>query len=189
MVETPEELLAVLAHEMSHVTLRHHLKSIAGSIGLVVAIEILVGDVGGLVALATEALRTAALMSNSREHEHEADLEGVRMLHEAGIDPAHAIAMLESLPHGHIPDALNWLSSHPDIEERVEAIRELVAELPAREYSPLDFDLAELRAAIRNRDAGGDEVEAEKNPDDGEENKKANEEGDPAVILQEAIAN
>lgn len=192
LVDTPEELLAVLAHEMSHVTLRHHLKSIAGSIGLVVAIEILVGDLGGLVALGTEALRTAALMSNSREHEHEADLEGVRMLHEAEIDPAHAIAMLESLPHGHIPDALDWLSSHPDIEERVEAIRELVVDFPAREYSRLDFDLAALRFAIRNRNAGGDEAEdeaKEKNPHEGEEKKKANEDGDPAVILQEAIAN
>lgn len=171
LVETPEELLAVLAHEMAHVTLRHHLKSIAGSIGLVVAIEILVGDVGGLIALATEALRAAALMDNSREHEHEADLEGARMLHEAGYDPAHAIAMLESLPDAHVPDALAWLSSHPDIEERVEAIRELVAELPAREYSPLEFDLAGLRAAIRNRNPEG-AGDANKNEDNDKDREK-----------------
>ena len=151
LVETPEELLAVLAHEMSHVTLRHHLQSIGESIGVIVALDILVGDVGGLVALGAEALRAAALMSKSREHEHEADLEGVRMLHKAGIDPAHAIGMLESLPHGDIPDALDWLSSHPDIEERVAAIRKLVDELPPRAYSPLDFDLEGLRAAMRNR--------------------------------------
>lgn len=191
LVETPEELQAVLAHEMAHVTLRHHLKSIAGSIGLVVAIEILVGDVGGLVALATEALRAAALMDNSREHEHEADLEGVRMLHEAGIDPKHAIAMLESLPDAHVPDALAWLSSHPDIEERVEAIRELVADLPERDYSPLDFDLAALRAAIKNRRPANEVAEdekAEKNENkNGEENAEESvEQVRPENVLQEA---
>lgn len=187
LVETPEELLAVLAHEMSHVTLRHHLKSIAGSIGVVVAIEILIGDVGGLVALATEALRTAALMSNSRDHEHEADLEGARMLHEAGIDPAHAIAMLESLPHGHVPDVLDWLSSHPDIEERVEAIRELVADLPERDYSPLDFDLAALRAAIRNRKPPNEVADDQNENKNGEENAEENvEQVRPDNVLQEA---
>jgi beta-barrel assembly-enhancing protease len=169
LVETPEELLAVLAHEMSHVTLRHHLQSIGESIGLVVALEILVGDVGGLVALGAEALQAAALMGKSREHEHEADLEGVRMLHKAGIDPGHAISMLESLPHGNFPDALDWLSSHPDIEERVAAIRNLVDELPPQEYSPLDFDLEGLRAAIRNRKVPNDEL-----PKGGDDGKKEN---------------
>lgn len=199
LVETPEELLAVLAHEMAHVTLRHHLKSIAGSIGLIAAIEIIVGDVGGLVALATEVLRAAALMDNSREHEHEADLEGVRMMHEAGIDPAHAIRMLESLPHAHVPDALAWHSSHPDIEERVEAIRELVAELPAREYSPIDFDLDALRAAIKNRKVADDVDEEAENarqdnpkannekPADGKEKEEGNvEQARPENVLQEA---
>lgn len=193
LVETPEELLAVLAHEMSHVTLRHHLKSIAGSIGVVVAIEILVGDVGGLVALATEALRTAALMGNSREHEHEADLEGVRMLHEAGIDPEHAVRMLESLPDAHVPDALAWLKSHPDIDERVQAIRDLVAELSAREYRPLDFDLAELRAAIKGRPVPAEGHPPDRKPDGDEDAKQAEanppeKKVDAQKELEEAIA-
>ena len=139
------------------------------------------------MALATEALRTAALMSNSREHEHEADLEGVRMLHEAGIDPAHAIAMLESLPHGHLPDAFNWLSSHPDVEERVEAIRELVADLPERDYSPLDFDLAALRAAIKNRKPVNEIAEDEKAEKNENNNREENvEQVRPENVLQEA---
>jgi len=148
LVETPEELLAVLAHEMSHVTLRHHLRTIGQSIGVVVAVEILVGDVGGLVALGAESMQSVALMRNSREHEHEADLEGARMLHRAGMDPEHVVTMLESLPDAHGPDALAWLSSHPQIEERVQAIRKLVAELPPRKYSRLKFDLDALRDAL-----------------------------------------
>lgn len=186
LVETPEELLAVLAHEMSHVTLRHHLQSIGESIGLIVALEILIGDVGGLVALGAEALQAAALMSKSREHEHEADLEGVRMLHKAGIDPGHAISMLEALPHGDVPEALDWLSSHPDIEERVAAIRELVDELPPQEYSPLDFDLDGLRAAIRNREVPGDDAAPQK---DGGENALENADAAPEKEqLDEALA-
>jgi Zn-dependent protease with chaperone function len=173
LVETPEELLAVLAHEMSHVTLRHHLQSIGESIGVIVALEILIGDVGGLVALGAEALHAAALMNKSREHEHEADLEGVRMLHKAGIDPGHAISMLEALPHGEIPDAHDWLSSHPDIEERVAAIRKLVEKLPPQEYSPLDFDLEGLRAAMRNRDVPADVAPEDKDGDKDIENAAA----------------
>ncbi|MFP6764100.1 MAG: M48 family metallopeptidase, partial [Planctomycetaceae bacterium] len=151
IVETPEELLAVLAHEMSHVTLRHHLRTIGQSIGVIVAVEVLAGDVGGLVALGAEALRSVALMSNSREHEHEADLEGVRMLNRAGIDPESAVMMLESLPDAHTPDALTWFRSHPEIKERVRAIEKLIAELPPQNYSPLEFDLVALRNALAAR--------------------------------------
>ena len=149
LVETPEELLAVLAHEMSHVTLRHHLRTIGQSIGVVVAVEVLVGDVGGLVALGAEVMQSVALLGNSREHEHEADLEGVRILYRSGIDPGHAVTMLESLPDAHGPEALTWLRSHPQIEERVQAIRELVAEFPPRQYSEAEFDLDKLRRALK----------------------------------------
>lgn len=162
--DSAEQLASVIAHEMSHITLRHQIKGIAQAMGVVVAIEVLIGDVGGLVALAAEVMRTAALNNYSQEHETEADLEGARMMHESGLDPQAMMDMFENLPEQDLPDALNWLSTHPDSHDRIDRIRALVADLSAREYSPLDFTLEELQghiAAASDKAAVAAEAETE----------------------------
>lgn len=156
--ESAEQLASVLAHEMSHITLRHQIKGIAQAMGIVVAVEILLGDVGGLVALAAEVLQTAALNDYSQEHETEADLEGARMMYEAGLNPQAMMDMFQNLPEQDLPDALNWLSTHPDSDDRIDRVRAQVDELPPREYSPLDFTLEELQADLVAA-AGGPEVD------------------------------
>jgi Zn-dependent protease with chaperone function len=143
-----EELASVIAHEMSHVTLRHQIEGIARAVGVVAAIEIMLGDVGGVVALGAEVLQTATLNNYSQEHETAADLEGARMMHEAGLDPHAMIEMFKNLPGQDLPEALDWLSTHPDSEERVSSVRGLLDELPDQAYSPLDFTLEELQTHI-----------------------------------------
>lgn len=147
--ESAEQLASVIAHEMSHITLRHQIQGIAQSIGVIAAIEVMLGDVGGLVALGAEALQTAALNNYSQEHETQADLEGARMMHVSGLDPQAMIDMFQNLPEQDLPDALDWLSTHPDSAERIRMIRKLLAELPKQEYSPLEFTLDQLQGHIR----------------------------------------
>jgi beta-barrel assembly-enhancing protease len=152
-MDSTEQLSAVIAHEMSHVTLRHHLRQISRSVGIVAAVHIVIGDVGGIVALGTEVLQTAALNNYSQGQETEADLEGARMMHAAGLDPQAMIQMLDSLPDAHLHGALSWLSTHPNSDERIKAVQQFLDEAEPRDYSQLDIRLEELRRILDDAQA------------------------------------
>lgn len=140
--KTPEQVAAVLSHEMAHAIKRHGLQQITQSLGVVVAIQVIVGDVGGLVAMGVEMAQSAALTSYSRESETEADLVGARMLHAAAIDPqslADFFGMLEEEGHD-TPGVIAWLSTHPQHGVRIAAIREAIANQGEQQYRPLAVD-------------------------------------------------
>jgi len=147
-VKTPGELAGVLAHEISHVTMRHHLQQLVRTVGVVVAIEVMLGDVGGLVALGSQIATQATLNGYSQSQELEADREGVKLMHAAGYDPHEMVTMFENLPDANVPEVLSWLSTHPDSGLRAATIRQLIAELPRREYNPPALDLEALRERL-----------------------------------------
>lgn len=127
-----EEILAVLAHELGHVSRRHSLRMlIQGSIaGFVVAWY--VGDVSSVAA----GLPTLLLQARySRDHEREADDYAAAMLEANGMSPRRLADMLNRLEQAHAPkecgDEENvepdegfgaYLASHPATRERIEAL-------------------------------------------------------------------
>jgi predicted Zn-dependent protease len=130
--ESPAQLAGVLAHEMAHVTLRHGMRRIAQSVGIVAAIQLLFGDVSGLAAIAMELLREGAINSYSRDQEREADMQGVQTLRRAHIDPA-ALADFFALlakKQTSLPAAIAWLGTHPDLNERIATVRRESARQP-----------------------------------------------------------
>jgi predicted Zn-dependent protease len=137
-----EQVAGVLSHEMAHAIKRHGLQRLTESLGVVVAIEMMIGDVGGLVALGVELGKSAALTSYSRESETEADIVGARMMHAAGLDPEALAEFFEMLDkEGHdLPEAVAWLSTHPQHGVRVASIREERAGLGKQDYQPLAID-------------------------------------------------
>lgn len=136
-----EQVAGVIAHEMAHVSHRHSMQAITRSIGLIVGIQILVGDVGGLIALGGDLAARAAMNSYSRDHEREADAAAVLMLHSAGLDPkeyATFFAVMDKLPGANsIP---HWMSSHPGNQERIENIKKDVEKLGPVKLQPLGID-------------------------------------------------
>jgi len=151
-----DAVAGVLAHEIAHVTERHGLESVAGSIGLVVAIQVLVGDVGGLTALGAQVAQHLALTSYSRDKEAEADRVGVDLLHRTGIDPrglAAFFAVLEAEEAATDPVAIpEWASTHPDHVNRIDAITTLVDALPPTTYAPAFPDWDRLRTRLDQAD-------------------------------------
>lgn len=143
---SPEQVAGVLAHEMAHATLRHGLERIAQSAGSLVAIELLLEDVSGLLALVVELARHGALTSYGREQETAADLEGAEMMVKAGLDPA-ALADFFGLlkeEHGEVPDALTWLASHPQLSERQAELRRKAEQSRPLHPKSLELDWAEV---------------------------------------------
>lgn len=145
--KSAEQVAGVLSHEMAHAIKRHGLQQVTHSLGIVAAFELMIGDVGGLIALAVELGKNAALTSYSREYEAEADITGVRMLHAAGLDPLALAGFFEMLRDEgkDIPDAIAWLSTHPQHEIRIQTIRSELANLGPQEYRPLEIDWDEVQ--------------------------------------------
>ena len=148
--KSAEQIAGVLAHEMSHATLRHGIERVSQSLGIVAAIQIMVGDVGGLVALGAQVAQTSILTSYSRAAETEADLEGARMLNAAKIDPKAMADFFEMLKEkmGDLPDAMAWISTHPQHETRVQSIQDHQKKLPVVQYEPLQLDLKAAQEAL-----------------------------------------
>jgi predicted Zn-dependent protease len=172
---------------MAHVTLRHGLERITGSIGVMLGLELLLGDASGLVGLGRDVLEVGAINAYSREQEDAADMEGVRMLNQAGIDAEGLASFFELMKkeHGEIPDAMTWLSTHPRSSERSAAVRRRIAELPRRTPRSFPFDWEEVKRRANRPDvvspetaesgeAGGGKAKPDGDKATGEEAESSN---------------
>jgi hypothetical protein len=52
------------------------------------------------------------------------------------------------MPGSELAGAMNWLSTHPDHQSRIDHVHELGASLPAAPRQPLTADFAAVKAAV-----------------------------------------
>ena len=133
------ELAGVMAHEISHVALRHGTnqatKAYIAKAGLGVLGAIAGGgdnpDIGQVIASIGGAGANMLFLKFGRTAESQADLEGARIMAEAGYDPrdmANFFKTLEALSGGQrVPE---MMSDHPDPGNRYAAINQAVPSLP-----------------------------------------------------------
>lgn len=151
--DSANELLGVLAHEISHVTQRHGVRNIISSAGIVLTAQVLIGDASGLLATLASAAPLLLNQSYSRDFERDADTHGVALMRAAQIDPsgletffqkviAHEKKLQEQVGNEDAAAALKTLaqfvSTHPATEERIERIRKLTRDAhgPYRDFEP-----------------------------------------------------
>jgi predicted Zn-dependent protease len=117
--ESGEEVAAVLAHELSHVTLRHSTQRLAGSLGASAALALALG----FVDIGAPAYTVAHLsgLHYERAQESEADEQGRRLLIGAGLSPLGMATFFERLSRSPAPPAI--ISTHPDPGDRAAAAR------------------------------------------------------------------
>lgn len=123
-----EEIIAVLAHEMGHVSERHPLRQLLQSSVVALAMTWYLGDISSLLAAAPTLLLQT---SYSREFERRSDRYAARLLSMNGIPAVHLADMLEKLEAAH-PGSKHVSSSrfgelfstHPDTGERIRLLRE-----------------------------------------------------------------
>jgi predicted Zn-dependent protease len=125
--DSPEALAAVVAHEMQHIKNRHATQRIIKDSSTGLILSAISGDVTGALLYGAKAASNLAMLSYSRQDEEEADAAGIKMLIDARLDPAAMIrffAVMEQ--HGgksHLPQ---YLSTHPDMNERIERLKSLI---------------------------------------------------------------
>ncbi len=118
--ETPDEVAAVLAHEIGHLAHRDGLRSLMQAAGLSFLFGMVLGDFvgGGAVVIAA---KTVLQSSYSREVEAAADAYAVALMAKVGGDP-HALAtILGRIGETH-PAEIKLFLDHPETQERVKAI-------------------------------------------------------------------
>jgi Zn-dependent protease with chaperone function len=154
--DSAEELAGVLAHEVQHIVHHHTTRALFQHVSTGLLIAALTGDASGLAAFGLDSARTLGLLQYSRSHEAEADADGMRMVLAAGIDPAGMIAFYELLNKEgpHLPNVLQYASSHPSTTERIDRLKALAAHPPAH---PMTLVQPEEWLTLRNACATDDE--------------------------------
>ena len=143
-LETPEEMAAVLAHELAHVERRDAVTGLAREIGMAAIASAVSG--GGETA-AQSLLRAAIDLQYSRVAEDRADLRCLELLERAGIDTGAFGDALERIAEvgTRTPDLLRWLDTHTDIDARIARAR---SRSTSATRPPLDVDWQAVRSAL-----------------------------------------
>jgi predicted Zn-dependent protease len=164
MTSTRDELAAVLAHELSHVTQRHIARSMVNSSrqSLVGMIGIILGaiaagragnaDATQAVIVGGQAAMVQGQLNFSRDMEREADRVGYGVLSTAGFSPTGMTSMFEKLQTAsRLNDSggFPYLRSHPLTSERIGDARARASMAANREQSsPLRHTLMQARARV-----------------------------------------
>ncbi len=122
--QSPDEVAAVLAHELGHVAARDPVRIALRSAGSVGVLGLLLGDFAGgaVVLFLTERLIRA---NYGQEAERAADAFAVERLDAAGIDAGALATFFERMQEmsGTPPALLRHFLVHPELAARIEAAR------------------------------------------------------------------
>ena len=127
--KTEGEIAGVLAHEISHVALRHGTAQASaatpyaiGQIGSAILGAIIGGRAGDVVSGVGQFGFGAAFLRYSREYEKQADILGAQIMARAGYDPRDMANMFRTIEKESGGRAPEWLSNHPNPGNRAEYI-------------------------------------------------------------------
>jgi Zn-dependent protease with chaperone function len=134
--KTEAEMAGVMAHELSHVALRHgtaqatkstpwQIGSVLGQIGG----AILGGTAGSILGQTSQIVPGVVVLKYGREAETQADLLGAQILARAGYDPLEMANMFKTIEAQGGGGGPEWLSSHPNPGNRYNAITKEAAAL------------------------------------------------------------
>ncbi len=137
------ELAGVVAHEISHVELRHGAEQIqrmqAANVGAGLA-SILLGN-SAVANAGIQVAGTAILANYSRGDEAAADENAVPLMVKTGIDPHGLVSMFQELLREQQtqPSAVEqWFSTHPTTEGRIQDVQKVIARYPNSASLPND---------------------------------------------------
>jgi predicted Zn-dependent protease len=131
-LSSPEELAAILAHEMSHAAFRDPLTQLARNVGMATLASVLTGGQGETIAQGL--LADLVSLRYGRAAEDRADEFAITLLANAGIDPASYGSALTRIKGSDPKDTklLRYLDPHSPIDERIRSAGERAKAAAAR---------------------------------------------------------
>ena len=123
------EVVGVMAHELSHVVLRHGTAQASkatkyeiGQVAGAILGSIIGGGWGQVISQGTQFGLGAAFMRFGREFERQADLDGAQIMARAGYDPRDMANMFKTIEQKSGRGGPEFLSDHPNPGNRYEYI-------------------------------------------------------------------
>jgi predicted Zn-dependent protease len=150
------QVAGVMAHEISHVALRHGTNQ-ASKANLIELPALLAGSVAGgsmigqLAQIGVGLGANSVLLKFSRNAERDADLLGTRIMSGAGYNPiemARFFEKLESETGAARSSFEQFLSDHPNPGNRVTAVEEEIQYLPKRSYASDSGQIERMKQII-----------------------------------------
>ena len=124
---SPEEVAAVLAHEIAHGLERHPMQGLVRAVGVIVVFNALMGDTTAVGEVAARFGQLLLISSYTRKDEVAADRIGIGLLNRAGIRGDGLVAFLGRMGQkgSDAEKVPRLLSTHPADRERIERIASL----------------------------------------------------------------
>ena len=162
---TEQEIAAILAHELAHLSQRHYARQLGSAtnktaravsmLGLLAGVALMAttGTDAGLATIATtQGVGQSQALKYSRKMEAEADRVGINTLAAAGKEPDAMAYMFERLQDSNrfsgSKDTMEYLRSHPVTRKRIADSYNQSARFPDAEY-PLSLNYQLMRARVR----------------------------------------
>lgn len=180
------EVAGVMAHELSHVVLRHgtaqQTKATGFAIGQIagqIAGAIIGGRTGQVIAQGSQFGLGTYFLKYGREYEKQSDILGSRIMAAAGYDPRDMANVFRTIEKESGPGGPQWMSSHPNPGNRYDYINKEAqilrvsgnARRNTPEFQQVRSYLGSLSPAVsaqevaRNREAGRTGTSGRNTPD------------------------
>ncbi len=129
------QFAGVLAHEISHVALRHGTNQLTKSYVAQAPLALIGGLVGGdsfagiLARMGVSLAANSVLLKFSRDAEQQADLLGAQTLYDANYDPRAMVKFFEKLQASEKGRGSEFFSSHPNPGNRIGYVNQEIEKL------------------------------------------------------------
>jgi Zn-dependent protease with chaperone function len=152
----PNELAAVLAHEVQHVEQRHSLKNMLHAAGVGAVVLLVLGDANAVMMILAQQVSQQYF---SRKVEADADLKGAQLLTKKQIDASGMPSFFKKMAaeYKDKDNTPEWLSSHPETLERIKSAEAYVAANPCKSCVPLTWDKTKILADLGEDKELGDD--------------------------------
>jgi predicted Zn-dependent protease len=172
-LDSEEELVGVMAHEIGHVVSRHLADRIkktakinaATMLGVLLGIALGAGPISEAIIAGSAAAGQSAALSFSRLDEEEADRLAFKWMQEQNLDPGEMVNMLHEIHTmnryrmGYVPP---YLLTHPGPDVRMSYIQDLILFSEKKKYVKVDqfpFQRFKCRVLSLSKDPQGTEPE------------------------------
>ena len=143
--ENEAEFAGVLAHEIAHADKRHSTDQLTRAYGISALLEIVLGKNQGLLTqIATQLLQ----LKYSRNHETEADMQSVIYMYPTRYDARGVKYFFERMAQQSGGSGPEFLSTHPNPENRVEEIDKKWQELGGKEGELFTASYADFKNTL-----------------------------------------
>jgi beta-barrel assembly-enhancing protease len=149
------EVVGVMAHELSHVLLRHGTANATkaqgfqwGQLAGAVTGAVVGGGWGQVIAQGSQFGLGTWLLKYSRDYEKQADLLGAQIMARAGYDPRDLGRMFETIAKQGGAGSPQWISSHPNPGNRTQYIAKEASMLQVAQRAPEATDFGRVKGTF-----------------------------------------